>query len=179
MATAEFSKLAGILSAARSQHHLSGSEIVSVGIPSPPLALFLATLPDKAHLTSHSGVPGCRWVSTLPRFSGSLRPFASGSVCCCHLFLIFCSVRSLTFVLYCAHRCMKCSLDISDILEEISSLFHSSKSWRVVIWQPTPVFLPGESQGRGSLVGCRLWGRTESDTTEATQQQQQQGVPWV
>ena len=24
-------------------------------------------------------------------------------------------------------------------------------------WQPTPVFLPGESQGRGSLVGCHLW----------------------
>ena len=39
-------------------------------------------------------------------------------------------------------------------------------------WQPTPVFLPGESQGRGSLVGCRLWGRTESDTIEATWQQQ-------
>ena len=35
-------------------------------------------------------------------------------------------------------------------------------------WQPTPVFLPGESQGQQSLVGCRLWGRTESDTTEAT-----------
>ena len=35
-------------------------------------------------------------------------------------------------------------------------------------WQPTPVFLPGESQGRGSLMGCRLWGRTESDMTEAT-----------
>ena len=35
-------------------------------------------------------------------------------------------------------------------------------------WQPTPLFLPGESQGRGSLVGCRLWGRTESDMTEAT-----------
>ena len=34
--------------------------------------------------------------------------------------------------------------------------------------QPTPVFLPGESQGQGSLVGCRLWGRTESDTTEET-----------
>ena len=32
----------------------------------------------------------------------------------------------------------------------------------------TPVFLPGESQGRGSLVGCHLWGRTESDTTGAT-----------
>ena len=38
----------------------------------------------------------------------------------------------------------------------------------------TPAFLPGESQGWGSLVGCCLWGRTESDTTEATQQQQQQ-----
>ena len=41
-------------------------------------------------------------------------------------------------------------------------------------WQSTPVFLPGESQGRRSLVGCRLWSRTETDTTEATWQQQQQ-----
>ena len=35
-------------------------------------------------------------------------------------------------------------------------------------WQPTPVFLPGESQGWWSLVGCHLWGHTESDTTEVT-----------
>ena len=35
-------------------------------------------------------------------------------------------------------------------------------------WHPTPVFLPGESQERGSLVGCRLWGCTELDTTEVT-----------
>ena len=35
-------------------------------------------------------------------------------------------------------------------------------------WQPTPVFLPGEFQGQGSLVGCCLRGRTESDTTEVT-----------
>ena len=34
--------------------------------------------------------------------------------------------------------------------------------------QPTPVFLPGEFQGWGSLVGCRLWGHTESDMTEVT-----------
>ena len=34
--------------------------------------------------------------------------------------------------------------------------------------QPTPVFLPGESQGRWSLVGFCLWGRTELDTTEVT-----------
>ena len=43
------------------------------------------------------------------------------------------------------------------------SLF-SFMHWRRK-WQPTTVFLPGESQGR---QGCRLWGRTESDTTEAT-----------
>ena len=35
-------------------------------------------------------------------------------------------------------------------------------------WQPTPVLLPGESEGWGSLVGCHLWGCTESDTTEET-----------
>ena len=46
------------------------------------------------------------------------------------------------------------------------SLF-TSMHWRRK-WQPTPVFLPGESQGLGSLVGCRLWGCTESDMTEVT-----------
>jgi len=35
-------------------------------------------------------------------------------------------------------------------------------------WQPTPVFLPGESQGQGSLMGCRPWGCTESDRTTTT-----------
>ena len=42
--------------------------------------------------------------------------------------------------------------------------FHALEKER----QPIPVFLPGESQGWGSLVGRHLWGRTESDTTEAT-----------
>ena len=46
------------------------------------------------------------------------------------------------------------------------SLF-SIMNWRRK-WQPIPVFLPGESQGQGSLVGFRLWGHTESDTTEVT-----------
>jgi len=40
-------------------------------------------------------------------------------------------------------------------------------SWRRQ-WHPTPVLLPGKSHGRRSLVGCSPWGRTESDTTEAT-----------
>ena len=35
-------------------------------------------------------------------------------------------------------------------------------------WQPTPVFLPGESQRQGNLVGCHLWDCTQSDTPEAT-----------
>ena len=35
-------------------------------------------------------------------------------------------------------------------------------------WQPTPVFLPGESQGWRSLLGFCLWGRTELDMTEVT-----------
>jgi len=62
VATAEFSKFAGILSAALSKHHLSGlleSGIPSpsTGIPSPPLALFVVML-SKAHLTSHSRMSG-------------------------------------------------------------------------------------------------------------------------
>ena len=48
-----------------------------------------------------------------------------------------------------------------------SLLLFTFMHWRRK-WQPTPAFLPGESQGRGSLVGCRLWGSTESDITEAT-----------
>ena len=50
---------------------------------------------------------------------------------------------------------------------QLSDFIFTFMHWRRK-WQPTPVFLPGESQGRGSLVGCSLWGRTESDTTEAT-----------
>ena len=57
-------------------------------------------------------------------------------------------------------------LDMTERLHFHFSLF-TFMHWRRK-WQPTPVFLPGESQGRRSLVGCSLWGRIESDTTEAT-----------
>ena len=50
---------------------------------------------------------------------------------------------------------------------QLSGFTFTFMHWRRK-WQPTPVFLSGESQGRGSLVGCHLWGRTESDMTEAT-----------
>ena len=51
-------------------------------------------------------------------------------------------------------------------LRELDSLF-AFMHWRRK-GQPTPVLLPGESKGQGSPVGCRLSGRAESDTTEAT-----------
>ena len=49
----------------------------------------------------------------------------------------------------------------------LSDLTSTFMHWRRK-WQPTPVFLPGESQGRGSPVGCRLWDRTELDMIEVT-----------
>ena len=64
------------------------------------------------------------------------------------------------------------SLRVGHDLATSLSLF-TFMHWRRK-WQPTPVFLPGESLGQGSLVGCRLWGRTESDTPDTTQQRQQQ-----
>ena len=56
---------------------------------------------------------------------------------------------------------------VHGVAQSWTQLKQHSMHWRRK-WQPTPVFLPGESQGQGSLVGCHLWGRTESDTTEAT-----------
>ena len=52
---------------------------------------------------------------------------------------------------------------------QTTAQLHSSHmlAWRRQ-WHPTAVLLPGKSQGWRSLVGCRLWGRTESDTTEMT-----------
>ena len=50
-------------------------------------------------------------------------------------------------------------------MEKTRDLFKEISSRK---WQPTPVFLPGESQGQGSLVGCRLWGHIELDMTEVT-----------
>ena len=59
-------------------------------------------------------------------------------------------------LLYCGWEC-----------KLMQPLLNTSMHWRRK-WQPTPMFLPGESQGWESPVGCCLWGRTESDTTEAT-----------
>ena len=48
-------------------------------------------------------------------------------------------------------------------------------------WQPTPVFLPGESQGRGSLVGCRLWvaqSQTRLKRLSSSSSKEAYGLPW-
>ena len=97
----------------------------SSGIPSPPLALLTAVLP-KAHFASHSRMSGSTWETVPLWLSGSLRSFLySSSVYSFHLFLISSvSTRSLPFLsfIYCAHLWVKCSLYISNFLEEISGL---------------------------------------------------------
>ena len=73
--------------------------------------------------------------------------------------------------------CMYVYIWASLVAQQVKNPPAMQKTWvrslvRKIPWRrkrlPTPVFLPGESQGQGNLVGCHLWGRTESDTTEAT-----------
>ena len=82
---------------------------------------------SKAHLTSHSRMSGSRWVITPSWLSGSWRSFLySSSVYSCHLFFnifCFCYIHTI-YVCYQSHLCMKCSLGISNFLEDISSLSH-------------------------------------------------------
>ena len=107
----------------------------STGIPSPPLAFFIVMLP-KAHLTSHCRISGSRWLFTSLWLSGSLRSFSfySSSVYSHHLFII-------SSVLYCLHFCMKCSLGISNFLEEISSLLCSTVFLFSLHWSLRKAFL--------------------------------------
>ena len=76
---------------------------------------------SKAHLTSHCRMSVSKWVITPSWLSGSWTSFLYSSVYFFHLFLI--SSASVS-VLYRAHLCMKCSLGISNFLDEISSLSH-------------------------------------------------------
>ena len=81
----------------------------------------------KAHLTSHSRMSASRWVITPLWLSGSWRPILySSSLHSCYLFLyLLFPLGPYHSVLNCAHLWMKCSLGISNFLEEISSLSHS------------------------------------------------------
>ena len=96
----------------------------STGMPSPPLALFIEMLP-KAHLTSLSRRSVSRLVITPLWLFGLWRSILYSSfVYPCHLLTLSASVKSIPF-LYWAHLCMKCSLCISNCLEENSRLSHS------------------------------------------------------
>ena len=99
VAIAEFSRFAGMLSAALSQHHFLGFEIAQLEFHHLQLALFIMMLP-KAHLTSHSRMSGFRWVITPSWISGLWRSFLYNFyVYSCHLFLISStSVRSIPFL---------------------------------------------------------------------------------
>ena len=78
-------------------------------------------------------------------------------------------------------------MDVGNLISDSSTFSKSSSNiWKFTVhvllkpglvnqrrkWHPIPVFLPGEIQGLRSLVSCRLWGHTESDTPEASEQQQ-------
>jgi len=96
----------------------------SVRIPSPPLTLFVVMLP-KSHLTSHSRMfqVNDQTIVVIQVIKTFLVEFFC--VFLPPLLHLFWSVRSYCFVCYHAHPCMKCSLDISNFLEEISSLPHA------------------------------------------------------
>ena len=128
----------------------------SMGISSPPLALFVVMLPE-AHLTSHSRMSHSRWVITPSWLSGSWRSFlySSSSVFLPPLLNIFCFCQVHTIsVLYWAHLCMKCSLGISNFLEEISAAAANSL-------QSCPTLCdPIDGSPPGSPIPGILWART-------------------
>ena len=105
-----------------------------------------------------------KWPST-----HSLKYIASNSAGC-----YFLSTFALAFILWDA---LRWPIWWMWVLTSLDFDFHFSNHYSLSLftfmhwrrkWQPTPVFLPGESQGQGNLVGCLLWGRTESDTTDVT-----------
>ena len=79
---------------------------------------------------------------------------------------------NFNFIPHVSSQCGPVSSKPSPVSLESSKGLHTASDlstlyvWRRP-WHPTPVLLPGKSHGRRSLVGCRLWGRTESDTTAA------------
>ena len=94
----------------------------STGITSLPLALFIVMLP-KAHLTLHSRMSGSRWGITPSYYLGHEDLFSI--VLCILAKYPLPLLGPYHFVLYCAHLCMKYSLGVSNVFEEISHLSHS------------------------------------------------------
>ena len=122
-----------------------------------------------------------RWLSVVPQVlvvkdGGTDK--TSWKLCCGGLALWTCT-QSVTFFIcnivsvgedskFKQWRKHRVILVIQECNEIECKLYKVRRCQRRRQWQPAPVLLPGESQGRWSLVGCHLWGRTESDTTEVT-----------
>ena len=73
--------------------------------------------------------------------------------------------RSLTIFIYCGAPSKESSCQSRSPKRRCSAPWVGKIPWRRA-WQPTPVFLPGESHGQRSLAGYSPWGRKESDTAE-------------
>ena len=111
-----------------------------------------------------------------------LLKFETNRYCSCFIVFIailcFQSYDKLWFcckflVSYCSLLVYESTINFCVFDLYLATLLNSSIGpWWRRKWQPASVFLPGESQGQRSLVGCRLWGCTELDTTQVMQQQQ-------
>ena len=111
--------------------------------------------------TEPPGKPSESYGGSIFRFLGNLYTFLSGKAMAPHS-------STLAWKISWAEEPGR--LQSTGLQTRLSDFTFTFMHWRRK-WQPTPVFLPGESQGRGSLVGCSPWGRTESDATDASQQQ--------
>ena len=141
----------------------------SAGIPSPPLALFVLLLP-KVHLTLHSRMSGSRWVIIPSWLSGSSKSFLYSSVYSCLENAMAPHSSTLARKIPWTEEPGRLqSMGSHRVGHDwaTSLYFFTFMHWRRK-WQPTTVFLPGESQGWRSLLGCCLWGRKESDMTAGT-----------
>ena len=106
------------------------------------------------------------WPVWNPFLLGLLPDFPKGTT----LNFLYMWIGESDFTLNCRHSQSKHCKPLASVIDS-GHLNHMLIS--------RPVFLPGESHGRRSLVGCSPWGRTELDTTEATWQQQQQQASWI
>ena len=141
----------------------------STGIPSPPLALFVVMFP-KAHLTSHSRMSGSRWLKTPSWLSGLWRSFLYSSVYCFYVSLILekaMATHSSTLAWKIPWTEEPGRLKAMGPLRVRHDRVTSLSLFTFMHWrrkeQPTPVFLPGESQGWGAWWAA-VYGVAQSQT---------------
>ena len=131
------------------------------GVPSPSPVKQLYF--NKINLNNFEIKTRCWWECF---HEASLLGLQTGPSCCDLPVFLLCVCPDLFFLS--EHQSDKITTHPNDFILINYFLKDQIKSHSDKAMAPTPVLLPGESQGQWSLVGCRLWGRTESDTTEVT-----------